>query len=469
MCLAAGFTTLLDQSMINLAATAMARDLGATRGELPWLLAAYSLAFGLALVPAGRFGDLRGRRALLVAGVAVFGVGGLISGAASEVGVIIAARLLQGVGGGIISSQVLGLIQDLFGGTRRLRALAAYGVMAGVAGVLGPLVGAVLITVLPPSLGWRAVLVMSAPLAVVTALVGVRLLPAAPSSVVSPDGGRPVGHRPRVRLDLPGLALLATLTLCLLAPFVPVGLRGWQVAAAFAGAAGAAAAFVARERSAGRRDPASVIVPPALAAAPGFVQGTLVSTFWFGAQLAETALVALYLLGDLGVRPLVVALLAVPNAVAFALASGRSWRAVERWGPRVITVALVGQVVLTMLLALVLQGRSAGAAICLLAGVNVLAGLTGGCVDSPNRAATLMHAPEPSRGVAAGFLQLAQRLSATVAIAAVTGIALHAGGADAGLSGLRLAPALWLCAGLEAVALAIAASRHLDRRLASDD
>jgi MFS family permease len=99
VCLAAGFTTLLDSSIVNLAVPSLARALHASTEEVQWLLASYSLTFGLALVPGGRLGDLRGRRALFLGGVGLFAAGSLVSGLAPAAGIVILARLLQGPAG----------------------------------------------------------------------------------------------------------------------------------------------------------------------------------------------------------------------------------------------------------------------------------------------------------------------------------------------------------------------------------
>lgn len=435
ICLAAGFTTLLDSSILNLAVPSMTRQLHASTGQVQWLLASYSLTFGLALVPAGRFGDLRGRRGLLLLGVGLFGAGSLVSGLAPVVGFVVLARLIQGVGAGAISSQVLGMIQDLFEGQDRIRALGVYGVAGGLSGLVGPVLGAALITLLPAALGWRAVVAASAPLALATLVLGLRHLPHAAL-------GEPRG---RIRLDLLGVALLAGATLALLLPFVQPGLRGVLPVGLVLLAVAALATFVAWERYGGHRDPAAVIVPPALAAAPGFVSGTLVSTFWFGAGQAQTVVVTLFLLDDLHVAPLLVAAVALPNAGAFAWSSSRSWRWAARFGTRLITSAIAVQASTTLVLALALPGLSAAGAVMLLLVTNAISGFAGGCVDGPNRAMTLLQSPPESRGVAAGFLQLAQRLSATVCIAAATGLALAAGGVPApGRVGLALGVGLGL-------------------------
>jgi MFS family permease len=102
-------------------------SLHASAEQVQWLLSSYSLTFGLALVPAGRAGDLRGRRALFLGGVGLFAAGSVISALSPAAGVVVFAQLLQGVGGGVISSQVLGTIQDTFDSTGRARAMSAYG------------------------------------------------------------------------------------------------------------------------------------------------------------------------------------------------------------------------------------------------------------------------------------------------------------------------------------------------------
>src|SRR3954466_7049587 len=94
--LVAGFMTLLDVSIVNVALPSIRDDLQLSSGELQWVLSGYALAFGLLLVPAGRFGDARGRRTVLVAGLAVFTLASMAAGLATGPLWLIAARLVQG-------------------------------------------------------------------------------------------------------------------------------------------------------------------------------------------------------------------------------------------------------------------------------------------------------------------------------------------------------------------------------------
>ena len=210
-CLGAGFATLLDSVVLSFAVPSMTEALGASTAQVQWLLASYSLTFGLGLVPGGRLGDAFGRRGLFVGGLVVFVVGGLAAAGATDVWWVVGGRVIQGFGAGLISAQVLGVMQDLFAGPRRVRALAAYTGAGAAAALVGPLAAAALLTLLPPGWAWRAVLLLNVPFALTTLV----LAPASPArrdpprhaTRPRPPRGRPArcprrpghppGHRPR--------------------------------------------------------------------------------------------------------------------------------------------------------------------------------------------------------------------------------------------------------------------------------
>ena len=114
VCLTASFMTLLDVSIVNVALPSIRTGLGASQSGLQWVLSGYSLTFGLALVPAGRLGDVRGRRAVFLTGLALFTATSALAGAAQSETWLIAARLLQGAAGGLLVPQVSGFIQQMF-------------------------------------------------------------------------------------------------------------------------------------------------------------------------------------------------------------------------------------------------------------------------------------------------------------------------------------------------------------------
>jgi MFS family permease len=106
--LIASFMTLLDTSIVNVAFPSIERDLGASAASLQWVVSGYALAFGLALVPAGRLGDALGRRRMFLIALASFVVTSALSGAAPTTRLLIGARLLQGVAGGMLIPQTRG-------------------------------------------------------------------------------------------------------------------------------------------------------------------------------------------------------------------------------------------------------------------------------------------------------------------------------------------------------------------------
>ncbi|WP_238015847.1 MFS transporter [Dactylosporangium sp. AC04546] len=413
-CLAAGFTTLLDQSVLNVAMPALRGSLHAGDAALQWIMAGYSLTFGLALVPAGRLGDMYGRRALFAGGLTVFAVCGIVAALASDAWAVAAARLVQGAGAGVVNPQIIGLFQDLFTGTGRARALGAYAVVGGVAASVGPPVGGVILHLAGDDPGWRLVLLLNLPFAIATVPLALKLLP------------KDVPDRRRTQLDLPGLLLLAAATLAVLLPLVGVSGGWWWAAAAAAGVA----ALVAWERRYTARGRTALLLP-ALTRSRGFVLGTLVAMCYFGAALALNLVIALFLQDGLGLSPLAAAALSLPGAVGFAASSTASHRLVSRYGRHGVSAALAVAAVSVAAAAAATMLLPVGGVVVALGVSQLVTGAAGGLINAPNQALTLTHAPPGAGGLSAAMLQLSQRLAASVSIAAVTGIFLHT--AQAGL------------------------------------
>src|SRR3954469_11227040 len=122
VCCSAMFMTLLDVSVTNVALPSIGDDTGAGSSQLQWIVSGYTLAFGLVPVLGGKLGDDHGRRLMFQVGVGGFAVTSLLSGLAPNAHVLIAARVLQGLAGGLVNPQVSGLVQQMFGGAERGRA-----------------------------------------------------------------------------------------------------------------------------------------------------------------------------------------------------------------------------------------------------------------------------------------------------------------------------------------------------------
>src|ERR1700751_1710349 len=148
---AVGFLDFLDASIVNVALPSIARELHFSVQNLQWVLSGYIVTYGGFLMLGGRAADLLGRRRILVAGPARFGLGSLAGGLAPSAGTLVGARLAQGFGAALMSPAALSILTTSFSyGTDRVKALGAWGAMAGISSVAGVALGG-LIT---PSLDW---------------------------------------------------------------------------------------------------------------------------------------------------------------------------------------------------------------------------------------------------------------------------------------------------------------------------
>ena len=186
------FMALLALSVINVALPVIGTALESDSRGLQWVVSGYALAFGLLLVPSGRLGDATGRKRLFLAGVAVFVGGAVVAGFAQSIEMLNLARLVQGVGSGMLNPQTFGLIQKYFRGGARARAFATLATTVSSATASGPLVGGLLIEVLGDDLGWRAMFLVNVPLGALALVLGWRWLPddrRLPAGEAGPDVG----------------------------------------------------------------------------------------------------------------------------------------------------------------------------------------------------------------------------------------------------------------------------------------
>jgi EmrB/QacA subfamily drug resistance transporter len=166
--------TILDGSIVTVAMPAIQRDLGFSPAGLSWTVNAYLIAFGGLLLLAGRLGDLIGRKAMFVAGNAVFTAASLFAGAATTPGLLIAARFLQGAGSAMASAVVLGILVTLFTDPReRAKAIGVF----SFTGAAGASIGQVLGGVLTDALSWHWIFFINLPIGLATIALAVHVLP----------------------------------------------------------------------------------------------------------------------------------------------------------------------------------------------------------------------------------------------------------------------------------------------------
>lgn len=477
--LIAAFMSLLAVSSVNVVLHAIETSLRASTSALQWVVSGYALVFGILLVAAGRAGDVLGRGRLFVAGLVVFGTGSLLSGLAPSLLALNLARLLMGVGSGLLSPQVTGMIQQYFAGERRGRAFGMFGGMVGVSVAVGPVMSGALVGALGPEAGWRASFLVNVPVAIIGAIVALRVLPAsawAPSSATLPGAGGPSAasagasagaRRPRADFDPVGMALLGLATLLVMLPFVessdsPVG--AWIWVSLGIGLALAVGWLVWERRYAMRgRQP---MVHLGLFRTRSFAVGTLLIGAYFTAVAGIWLIIAQYVQQGLGSSALAAGLVGLPSALAGAVGAPIAGRHVLRMGRSMVLVGLALIIASLLATMLVVRLHTTSGLPFWWAGLTLfLQGAGQAMVVSPNQTLTLAEVPLHYAGAAGGILQTSQRIGTSVGIAAITGIAFSTAGRrgwdDGFLMGLGASVAICLIAvALAALDLRAGARRH---------
>jgi EmrB/QacA subfamily drug resistance transporter len=319
--LTAVFMDMLDNQIVTIALPSIQRELGAAPSALQWTAAGYTLAFALTLITGGRLGDRFGHRALFVLGTAGFGVSSLVAGLAPEVGVLLAARVAQGVFAGLMVPQVLSFVHVEFSGEERGRAMSFYGMTFPIGGVSGPLLGGLLVQADLFGWGWRTVFFVNVPIALLAAVGAALLMPA-------PRGVRREG------VDLFGVLLLAAALLAALFPLVQGRELGWPLwtVLLLAAAVPLTALFVVQLRVRQRRG-REPLVRPGLFRDRGYSVGLLVSLVFFCGMGAFFVL-TLHLQNGLHYSPLKTALTVLPATVGIVLGNGLGMPLAHRLGRR---------------------------------------------------------------------------------------------------------------------------------------
>jgi EmrB/QacA subfamily drug resistance transporter len=378
------------------------------------------LTFGLVLVGAGRTGDAIGRRTMFIAGVLFFGLSSLAAGLAPSSGVLVAARLFQGIGGGLLNPQVSGLIQELFSGRERGRAFGLLGATIGVSTAVGPVVGGLIIGLLGVETGWRWIFFVNLPIVVGAVLLALRWLP--------PPRRR---HDERLDLDPVGVALLGLGVAALLLPLIERG-RGdgfsfpWWTGLI---GAGLIAGFVAWESAYTARD-RSPLVELALFRVPGYPSGATVSAVFFAGFTGIFFVLTIYFQQALGYSALGAGLMVTPYAAGSAIGSALGGRLVHRFGRLLVTGGLVLSLVGLVAVDVVITEVDGTALPWALAGPLLLGGLGSGFVISPNITLTLHDVPVDRAGTAAGVLQTGQRIGTAAGIALIGAVFFGLGAAS---------------------------------------
>jgi EmrB/QacA subfamily drug resistance transporter len=212
--LIASFMNLIDVTIVNVAIPSMQQNLGADASQIEWVIAAYVLAFALGLLPFGRLGDIVGRTHMFLIGVGLFTAASAMCGLAPSIEWLIAARVLQGLAGAVMTPQVLAIATVTFPPEERGQSFSLFGLSAGLAAVAGPIVGGLLIGANLGGLDWRPIFLVNVPVGILAVVLGWFIIP------------RPPGH-PDLKNDYVGILLFAGSMVSLVYPLIEGRSYGW--------------------------------------------------------------------------------------------------------------------------------------------------------------------------------------------------------------------------------------------------
>ena len=464
------FVSLLAVSSVNVILPAVSHSLSAGTAGLQLVVSGYALVFGVVLVPAGRAGDVMGRGRLFVIGMLLFGAGSLASGLAPDVVTLNLARVVMGVGSGLLNPQVTGMIQQYYTGEARGRAFGLFGAVIGVSVALGPVLSGGFIGWLGDDRGWRASFLINVPLTLAGVWAARRYLLASAWRRGSDTGqteraeATGAAHRGGVDLDPVGMGLLAVGTLLIMIPFMEAsaGTWIWGLEVAGIGVIGAWVAWEKRYRARG----GAPMVDLSLLAIPSFAYGSLAIAVYFLGYTSVWIIVAQYIQAGLGSTALASGLVGVPAALAGSIAAAVAGRRVIRVGRVMVLGGMVlGVAGLLASIGIMHMHARAGWSPWWLTLTLLVLGVGQGLVVSPNQTLSLADVPLEYAGAAGGILQTGERIGASIGIAVITGLTFrvsHSSGwevaAQAGL--LAVVAAIAVAAGVAVIDLRLARRRR---------
>ena len=401
---AIAFLDFVDASIVNVALPSISRALHVSLQDLQWVPSGYLLTYGGFMLLGGRAADLLGRRRVLVTGIVVIGLSSLVGGLAESSGLLIGARLTQGLGAAMTLPAALSILTTSFKeGSDRNTALGVWGGMGALASAAGVLLGG-LLTEGP---GWRWVMFVN-PVAAALVLVPVFLLIE--------------GERRRARIanfDLFGALLATGGMLLMIYSLVKAPDVGWETARTIGGLAGALAllaAFVVNERRA--RDP---LAPLSIFRINGLAYADATQLVAFAGFLAMFFFLTLYMQDVLGYSPIQTGAAYLPLSFAVVVAAGITSQLVSRTGtrPLIVVGSLIAAGGLYWLSRIPVHGSFVAD---LLPGTLVVA-VGGGAVFVAVTTAANAGVPGDKAGLAASLLNASQQLGGALGLAILSAVA----------------------------------------------
>jgi EmrB/QacA subfamily drug resistance transporter len=440
----------LDTTIVNVALPAIHRSFGASLSGLQWTIDAYTLVLGSLLILAGSTGDRVGRRRVFKTGLTVFSLASLLCALAPTLGLLIAARVLQAIGGAMLNPVALSIVRNVFEDPReRAQAIGVWGAVFGISLALGPVLGGALVD----SVGWRSVFLVNVPVGMVALVL---------TTAFVPESRAP---RPR-RFDPVGQILVVVALASLTYSIIEGPESGWlsgEIIGLFALSLCAFAALIFYEL---RRDEPLIEVR-FFHSAP-FAGASAIAVCVFAGLGGFLFLNTLYLQDVRGLSPFHAGLYMLPIAAMVCVFSPVSGRLVGRSGTR---LPLLAGGAAQMIGALILTRLDPSTSTGLLIAVYIIFGIGTGLVNPPITNTAVSGMPPAQAGVAGAIASTSRQVGMTLGVAVVGAVA---GGAAGGALGPGFADAThagwWIIAalGLMVVALGILTTTDWAKETASE-
>ncbi|HEY5300892.1 MAG TPA: MFS transporter, partial [Acetobacteraceae bacterium] len=399
-----GFLPPVDFFIVNVGLPSIQQGLGATPAQVQLVISGYAAGYAVFLITGGRLGDLYGRRRLFMLSMAGFTAASALCGLAPTAGLLVIARVAEGLAAAMLAPQVLGSIRAMYDEPRALaRALSAYGAMMGLAAATGQLGGGVLVWLSPFGLGWRAIFLVNLPIGAV-AMLGAWLFVPETSATTRP------------RLDLGGAALISLALACLVLPLSEGRQHGWPVwtLAMLAAAPVLLVAFLLYEERLATRG-GMPLVSLSLLRIPSFRRGTLVGTLFFFTS-PFYLLFALDRQDGLGLDALHTGLAILPYGIGMFLGPLASAPLLARFRGKLLTIGMSIEVVGYAAIAVAVTTRAEG---WVLPATILLAGFGQGIAMPRLFNVALEDVPPAQGGVAAGVVNSMLQIGAAISVAAI--------------------------------------------------
>ncbi|WP_441958284.1 MFS transporter [Mycolicibacterium houstonense] len=402
----------MDATIVNVALPSIREDLGASPSQLQWIVDVYTLVLASLLLLAGATGDRLGRRRTFQLGLTIFAVASLLCSLAPNIETLIAARLLQAVGGSMLNPVAMSIITQVFTGrVERARAIGVWGGVVGIAMALGPIVGGALIQYVD----WRAVFWINLPICVLAVVLTAVFVPESRSATMRD-------------LDPIGQALGVAFLFGLVFVLIEGPGLGWTDPRTLAVAVIAVLALLAFLRyESRRRDP---FIDLRFFRSVPFASATLIAVCAFAAYGAFLFMMSLYLQTERGYSAMHTGLLYLPVAVGALIFSPLSGRLVGRYGSRPSLLAAGATITAATILLTRLTADTPVWQLLVMFGVF---GIGFSMVNAPITTTAVSGMPIDRAGAASAVASTSRQVGVSIGVAlcgSVAGSALAAAGTD---------------------------------------